>query len=449
MQAIILAGGMGTRLRPLTYTVPKPMLPVALEPAMAHTVRSLERAGFNEVIVTTNYLAEVVTEGIEEWGPPIPVRCVKEHKALGTAGCIKNLIDELDDEFLVIQGDAVADIDYERFLNFHREHEADVTISVMRVQDTREFGIVAVEDDGHITRFQEKPRPEEAFSNLANSGFYVLKKSTFDNVPANEEYDFSRQLFPALMAQGARFYAWEMRSYWVDIGRVQTYLEGNRHQIQGRAEVAADVRVPESSTLLPPFLIGEGTRIGEGCTIGPGAIIARRCTLGHGSRVSGSVLYDDVSIGENTRLTDCVVAKNAHLGDNVSIEPMSVIGEGCDIGSDVQVMAHSRVGPVVPVAAGTVVEGVVSPRMEKLESLQRKMAHAVGFRDLPHDQLIICSLLAAFGEMTARDLSQKAEIPFSRVHTVLLPLEADGLILSTMDVPKRYALSQEDPRLGA
>lgn len=443
MQAIILAGGMGTRLRPLTYTVPKPMLPVGGFPALAHTVRSLTSAGFTEVIVTTNYLADVVADGIRELNSPINVRCVKEEVALGTAGCIRNVIDELEDEFVVIQGDAVAEIDYTKFLKFHREKAADVTISVMHVQDTREFGIVAVDNEGRIERFQEKPRPEEAFSNLANSGFYIVKKSAFDDVPKDEEYDFSRQLFPALMAQGARFYAWEMKSYWVDIGRVQNYLEGNRHTILGRAEVAPDVVVPESATLLPPFIIGSGTTIASDCTIGPNTIIGKHCRIYKGARVSGSVLYEDVVIGSGARLTDCVVAANSFLGSNVSVEPMAVIGEGCEIGLDVLVTAHSRVGPVTPVAAGTVVEGVVTPRLEKLEGLQRTMSRVPEYKGLSHDQLAVCALLSVVGEMTARDIAGKADIPYSRVHSTLEALESRDLVLSTLDIPKRYALTQE------
>jgi NDP-sugar pyrophosphorylase family protein len=448
MQAIILAGGMGTRLRPLTYTVPKPMLPVAGRPALMHTVEALALAGFDEVIVTTNYLAEVVGEGIEAAKPPIPVRCIREAKALGTAGCVKNVIDDLREEFLVIQGDAVADIDYARFLAFHRQRGADVSISAMRVQDTREFGIMAVEEDGRITRFQEKPRPEEAFSNLANAGFYMLKRHIFDGVPRDEEFDFSRQLFPALMSSGARFYAWEMNSYWVDIGRVQNYLEGNRHRIRGRAEVAPGVSVPATATLLPPFLIEAGTRIGEGCTIGPNTIVGKNCVLGASTRVAGSVLFDDVAIGSDGRLTDCVIARHSRLGSGVSIEPLAVVGEGCDVGDEVSVAAHSRVGPVVSVVSGTCVEGVVAPRSEKLDGLQKAMSLSPQFADLPQDQLTICSLLATYGEMHARDLAGKAPIPFSRVHAVLEPLEEAGLILSTFDVPKRYALAREDFHLS-
>lgn len=443
MQAIILAGGMGTRLRPLTYTVPKPMLPIAGLPAMMHTVEALYAAGFGEVFITTNYLAEVVDEALKRLAPPIPVRCIREAKALGTAGCVKNVIDDLDDEFVVIQGDAVADIDYKRFLLFHRESRADVSIATMRVSDPREFGIVAVESDGRISRFQEKPKVEEAFSNLANSGFYVLKKSVFEGVPHGEEYDFSRQLFPQLMADGARFFAWEMNGYWIDIGRVQNYLEGNRHRMQGRAEVADGVYIPESTTLVPPFLIQQGSRIGENCTIGPNATIARNCSIGDGSRLAGAVLFDDVSVGANARLTDCVIARHSRLGANVSIEPLAIIGESCTVGDDVQVAAYSRVGPVISVADGTVVEGLMAPRSDKLEALGRAMARSPQFGHLPSEQILACSVLATFGEMTAREIALKGPIPFSKVRDVLDALEESGLALSTLDVPKRYALAKE------
>lgn len=449
MQAIILAGGMGTRLRPLTYTTPKPMLPVAGRPALAHTVEALAQAGCSEVIITTNYLADVVSDGLKAQNFGIPVRCINESKPLGTAGCVKNAIDELDEEFIVIQGDAVSDMRYHEFIDFHHDHNADVSISVMRVQDTREFGIVEIDAEQRILRFQEKPRPEEAFSNLANSGFYMIKRRVFDDVPKDEPYDFSRQLFPKLMSAGARFFAWEFRGYWVDIGRVQNYLEGNLHLIKGRAEVGAGAYIPESATLVPPFVIGADSRIGPGCVIGPGAIIGAGCMIGAGTKISGSVLYRDVWVGQGAQLNDCVIASHCRLGDGVTVEPMSVIGEDCEIGAGAQVCAHSRVGPVTPVAPGTVVDGVVSPRLDKLENLQRTMAHAPTYRDLPHEQLIVCSLLAVSGEMTARSMATAASIPFSRVHAVLAPLEEQGVILSTLDVPKRYALTGDNVQPAA
>lgn len=443
MQAVILAGGLGTRLRPLTYTIPKPMLPVANKPALMHTVEALAAAGFDEVIITTNFLAEAITAELSTMNTPLPVRCIKEDKPLGTAGCIKNIIEQLSDNFLVIQGDAVADIDYRALARFHQENSADVTISTIRVQDTREFGIVEADESGRILRFQEKPLPEEAFSNMANAGFYMIRKKVFDDVPQGEMYDFSRQLFPRLMEEGAQFFAWEMGGFWIDIGRIANYLEGNRHHIKGRAEIAAGVQVPESATLVAPFLIGPDAKIGEGAVIGPHAILAERCTIGEGARVSGSVLYHDVSLGAGARLSDCVVASSSSLGRDVVVEPMAIIGEGCEISDRVQVRAHSKVGPVTPVAPGTIVDGVLSPRLEKIENLQRVMQRAPIFKDLTPEQLRVCALLAEFGELTARAIAGAAQIPFSRVHSLLYPLEVQHVVISTLDMPKRYALTRE------
>jgi NDP-sugar pyrophosphorylase family protein len=430
MQAVILAGGMGTRLRPLTYTIPKPMLPVAGKPALVHTIEELAKAGFSEVIVTTNFLAEAITEGLRDLDLPLPVRCIKEDQPLG-------------DNFLVIQGDAVADIDYAALAQYHAEKNADVTISVMRVQDTREFGVVKCDENGRIERFQEKPRPEEAFSDLANSGFYMIKKWVFDDVPAGEVHDFSLQLFPRLMSQGAQFYAWKMNSFWIDIGRINNYLEGNLHRIKGMAEIAPDVQVPESATLVPPFLIGPGAKLGENVVIGPHAILSQRCSVGAGTHISGSILFNDITIGDNSRLSDCVVASSSKLGKNVTVEPMAIIGEGCDIGDRVQIRAHSKVGPVVPVATGNVVDGILSPRLERIESLQRVLESTPFFRDLTPEQLRVCSLLAEFGELTARAIADNARVPFSKVHSILYPLEVKHIILTTLDMPKRYALTRE------
>jgi NDP-sugar pyrophosphorylase family protein/CheY-like chemotaxis protein len=447
MQAIILAGGMGTRLRPLTYTVPKPMLPIAGKPALARIAQELADCGFSEVFITTNYLAEVIEDGLREYSQkgnlPIPVHCIREETPLGTAGCVRNALDRLEDEFLVIQGDAVADVDFERLLRFHHERDADITITTIRVRDPRDFGILETEDDGRILRFQEKPRLEEAFSDQANAGFYMMKKSVFNGVPLGEPYDFSKQLFPRLMEQGKRFYAFEIGSYWVDIGRPQSYIEGNRHAIAGRAEVAADVVVPESVTLLPPFVIGAGTKLGEGCIIGPGAIIGARCVIGDRARMAGGVLFDGVTVGARARLDECIVATRSRIGEGAIIGALAVIGEGCDIGPLAEVAPHSRVGPIVPVAAGTVVEGVLMPSEQRIDGMQRFTFDTPATENLPRDQRLVFALLVEFGEMTAYELVRATSLGLDPVCDALDALEARGLVLSTLDVPKRYALTRE------
>jgi len=445
MQAIILAGGSGTRLRPLTYTTPKPMLPIGGRPAVVRIAEDLAQAGFTEVFVTTNYLAEVIEERLQQYSLSIPIRCIREDKPLGTAGCVKNAIDFLGDEFLVIQGDAVADVDYAALLAFHRARQADVTITTIRVQDPREFGIVDADEDGRIRRFQEKPRLEDAFSDLANAGFYVVRKSIFDNVPAGEPFDFSKDLFPLLMDQGKRFFAFELSGYWVDIGRPQSYLEGNAHALKGCAEVAEDVEIPADVTLVPPFIISAGTQLGAGCVIGPNSVIGRGCRIGARSQISGSVLFDDVSTGESSRLHDCVVATRSHIGARAIVGALAIIGDGCDIGVEAEVAPYSRVGPITPVASGTIVEGVVSPRIDRLSSLQRAVAAAPGGANFDQDQRFIYGLLAEFGELSMTETVRISGLDPDIVNINLDYLEAKGFVLTTLDRPRRYALTREIP----
>lgn len=447
MQAIILAGGMGTRLRPLTYTLPKPMLPIAGRPALVHIVESLAEAQCDEVIITTNYLAELIEDNLSRLNLPIPVRCVKEDKPLGTAGCIKNLIDDLDDEFIVVQGDAVADIDYRAFLRSHRERQADVSLAVMRVGDTREFGICETDEWGRILRFQEKPRPEEAFSNLANAGFYILSKNMFEQVPAGIPFDFGRQLFPALMEQGCQFYAWELSGFWIDIGRINNYLKGNMYMIEGRSSVAPDVVIPEGTTLIAPYIIGPGAKIGAKCTLGPGVVVGAHCSIGDDVHVTNSVLFDNVALGSKSRLTECVIGAGSRLGRDVTIEPLAVVGQGCEVGNGVQVGAHSRVGPVTPVAAGTLIEGVIEPRLQRLNGLQRIAVAGPVMEKLMPDEREVYALLAEYGEMTARDIAETSTLSLLRVMTVLHSLEKQDLALSTQDHPRRYALTSEEQNL--
>lgn len=367
MQAIILAGGSGTRLRPLTYTTPKPMLPVANRPALSRTVDALARAGFSEVIITTNYLAGRVSEWLETLETPIPVRCIEENTPLGTAGCVKNCIDDLGDEFLIVQGDAVADVDYSAFLAFHRARKAQVSISAMRVTDTRDFGIMQTGAQGRIERFQEKPAPHEAFSDLANAGFYLVQKSIFDHVPHGVFFDFSRQLFPLLMAEGARFFAWEMDGYWIDIGQIAPYWAANQRLLHDQARdhpdscVAPDARIDASCILRAPVLIGAGARLEANCVIGPNTIIGADCVVHAGAQLEGAILHHDVEIGADSRLHNCIIGAHSRLDERVTVEEMAVVGAGSFVGAEARLCEQSQVGPCIVVAPEASIEGVLPP----------------------------------------------------------------------------------------
>ncbi len=440
MQAIILAGGMGTRLRPLTYTLPKPMLPVAGRAAIAHIVEALARAGCDDVIITTNYLASLVEERLKRLSFPIPVRCVEEFKPLGTAGCVRNLWDDLEDEFLIIQGDAVADIDYAAFLSFHRQKQADVSIAVMQVADTREFGVCDVEGDGRIRRFQEKPRPEDAVSDLASSGFYVLKKAMFEPVPHGQPFDFARELFPILMEQDARFFGWRLNGFWIDIGRVSTYLAANTRLIDGRCAVAPDAQIAPDAKCVAPFTIGAGSKIASGAQVGPGTVIGANCFVGESAHVVGSVVYDEVSLGAHVHLNACVVGARCRLGRDARVEAGAVVGEGCDIGAGAVVGPQTRLGPHVPLAPGALLEGVLEPRPQKLDALARALSSGRALASLLPDEREVHALLSEGGDLSARDIADAAAIPLFRVLAVLHSLERCHLIRSDGGQPPLYSL---------
>ncbi len=441
MQAIILAGGMGTRLRPLTYTLPKPMLPVAGRPALAHLVEALALAGCREVIITTNYLAESVELGLSRLNLPIPVACVKEDKPLGTAGCVANLFDRLDDRFLIIQGDAVSDIDYAAFWASHAAQEADVSIAVMRVADTREFGVCDVDSTGRIRRFQEKPRPEEAFSDLASSGIYVLEKRLFENVPRGVPFDFARGLFPDLMGAGAHFQAWRMNGFWLDIGKNETYVEGNLKLIEGKTAIAPDAHIAPGATLVAPYSIGASARIGSGARVGPGAVVGARTVVGEGAHVEKSVLFDDVSVGPEAQLSGCILATRVRVGRAARVEAGAVVGEGCDVGAGAIVSTGTRLGPHTPLAAGAFLEGVLEPRASKLGALVRVLEAGATLDARTLDEREAYATLAEGGGWGAREVADATNLPLYRVLAALHGLERAELVVSNASHPPMYLLA--------
>ncbi|BCM89136.1 UTP--glucose-1-phosphate uridylyltransferase [Abditibacteriota bacterium] len=447
MQAIILAGGMGTRLRPLTYTLPKPMLPVAGRPALAHLVEALAEAGCREVIITTNYLAEIVENQLTRLSLPIPVRCVKEHKPLGTAGCVRNLYDELEERFLIIQGDAVADINYGAFWDFHAQSQADVSIAVMRVADTHEFGVCDVDSSGRIRRFQEKPRPEEAFSDLASSGIYVLEKKMFERVPDGVPFDFARQLFPDLMERHAKFFAWRMNGFWLDIGKSETYLQGNLKLIEGQSRVAPDATVAPDAVLVPPYSIGSNSKIGAGARIGPGAVIGARCVVGENASIEKSVVHDDVSIGPKARLEECVIASKSRVGRESHIETGAVIGESCDVGASAIVSNGTRLGPHTPLAPGAFLEGVLEPRSQKLSAIVRVLEAGARLEALLPDEREAYAVLAEGEELSARQIAETTALPLYRVLAALHALERAELLAVSSVHPPLYSVPRAQSSL--
>jgi len=305
MKAMVLAAGLGTRLRPLTFELPKPMVPVLDRPVMAHIVDLLDRHGYTDVIANLHYFPETIRE---YFGDRLVYR--EEPELLGTAGGVRNCADFLDgDTFLIISGDALTDIDLDAFVARHKQAGGIGTLAVKRVENTREFGVVLHDADGRITGFQEKPDPAEALSDLGNCGMYLFEPEIFDYFPRTEFVDWANDVFPALLANDVPFHIHEIDEYWNDVGSLSELKEGTFDAMQGALRV--ELRGEE---IAEGVRICEGTELTDATLIEPPVWIGRDVTIAPGVRLQGPLaIGDGVTIGEGAALKDSVVLPGTEI----------------------------------------------------------------------------------------------------------------------------------------
>ncbi|MDQ3147030.1 MAG: NDP-sugar synthase, partial [Actinomycetota bacterium] len=275
MKAVIMAGGEGTRLRPLTSSQPKPMLPIVNRPMMEHIVRLLARHGFEDIVVTVAFLADHIRSYFGD-GSELGVRItyVTEDTPLGTAGSVRNAIGHLDERFLVISGDVLTDIDLSEVVAAHDRRDAVATIGLTAVENPLEFGIVILREDGSIERFLEKPTWGQVFSDTVNNGIFVLEPEVFDFIEKGRPVDFSSEVFPALLERGKPLFGHVCEGYWEDVGTLEAYARAHRDVLDGRVEL--DV---------PGFRLDEGMWLGEGADVDPEAQIDGPAVVGDNTRV--------------------------------------------------------------------------------------------------------------------------------------------------------------------
>lgn len=304
MQAVILAGGEGTRLRPLTYTTPKPLLPICNIPFLEHQLALMQRHGITDAILLTGYLAdqfESFAARMKERG--INLAISKEDKPLGTCGAVASVRNRLDGTTIVFNGDVLTDLDLGALIASHREREAALSLTLKPVDDTGPYGLVPLDDQGRVQQFIEKPPPEIARAGgLINAGTYALEPSILDEVPDGVAWSFERQLFPSLVEQGARVYGFVSDAYWLDIGTPERYRQAHWDLIAGKSSF------PRSDGSV---LIGSGSSIDPGASVGPEACLGRNVVVEDDASVTGSVLMDDVRIKRGASVTDCIIGPGA------------------------------------------------------------------------------------------------------------------------------------------
>lgn len=324
MRAMVLAAGLGTRLRPMTYSVPKPMIPVLNRPVMEHIIELLAGQGFDEIIANLHWFPDAIKSHFgdgSDFGAKLSYSY--EDDLLGTAGGVHGAREFLGDTFVVISGDALTDIDLVAMREFHDSHEGVATLATKKVEDTSEFGVVITDDQLRIQGFQEKPDPAEALSDLANCGIYMFDREIFDFFPEPEasklwapghppEFaDWALDVFPALMESGVPFYAHEVDAYWNDVGTISEFIQGSFDGLTGAVDLRIDEPEIESGQWIAegtdldgveisgPVLIGPGCRIERGAVLSGPLVIGAGCTIGSGARVKEAVLLDktDVNAG--------------------------------------------------------------------------------------------------------------------------------------------------------
>ncbi len=372
MQAVIMAGGEGTRLRPLTSLRPKPMVPIVNQPVMEHIIGLVKHHGIEDVVATVAFLPKVIQDYFgdgEEWG--IKIAYALEEAPLGTAGSVKNAESLLEREtFLVISGDALTDFDLTEVIDFHREKGGAVTVALKSVPDPLEYGVVITAEDGRIERFLEKPSWGQVFSDTINTGIYVVEPWVLDLIPEGTAYDFSSQLFPLLMEQGHALYGCVLDGYWCDVGSRETYVQAHRDVLDGEAMVyvpgvlareglwiGEGAKIDPDATLGDHVVLGRNVNVRAGAVIGDYTVVGDNCVIGTDTRVSHSVLWSDTFVGMGSQVAGAVLCRRvdvrarAQVDMGVVIGDETMVGRGAHVLTDVQVYPYKRIEPAAVVSA--------------------------------------------------------------------------------------------------
>ncbi|MDQ4131289.1 MAG: NDP-sugar synthase [Actinomycetota bacterium] len=315
MKAMVLAAGLGTRLQPLTFELPKPMMPVLDRPVMAHIVQLIGRQGFDELVANLHHYPDAIRGYFGD-----RLEYSYEDEPLGTAGGVRHAADFFGEETItVVSGDALTDVDLTVLLERHRTAGGIATLTVKRVPDTREFGVVVNDEEGRVQGFQEKPEPDEALSEVANCGIYCFEREIFDYFPDEASVDWASDVFPALLEHDVPFYVHETEGYWNDIGNIDELRQGTYDMMEGRVglevrgeEVAEGVRVGEGSSVdaaedvQPPVWIGQNCRIGERVTLMGPVVVGDGCSVGDGASVRDSIMLPGTEVAEGGVLIGAV-----------------------------------------------------------------------------------------------------------------------------------------------
>jgi mannose-1-phosphate guanylyltransferase / phosphomannomutase len=471
VKALVMAGGEGTRLRPMTANQPKPLLPVANKPIMEHVLRLLKRHGFAETVVTVQFFAPLVRNYFgdgEDVG--MSLQYATEEIPLGTAGSVKNAEDALrSGPFLVISGDALTDIDLSALVAYHKKQGALVTVALARVPNPLEFGIIIAGDDGRIQRFLEKPSWGQVFSDTVNTGIYVMEPEVLAEVPAGEPVDWSSDVFPRLVKAGAALHGWVADGYWQDVGTHESYLKAQADVLSGQVEaeidgfeispgiwVAEGAEVDPEAVLTGPLCVGDYAKIEAGAELREFTVVGSNVVVKEGAFLHRAVVHNNVYIGQGATLRGCVICKKTDIMASARIEEGAIVGDECLIEPEAYLSAGVKVYPFKTIEAGAVVNTSVIWE----SSAQRTLFGPRGVSGLVNVEITpeLCVRLAsAYASTlrkgatvtTSRDVSRAARALKRAIHGALNASAINVVDLEAQPLPvARFRTARSDASGG-
>jgi mannose-1-phosphate guanylyltransferase/phosphomannomutase len=369
MKAVVMAGGEGSRLRPLTLGRPKPMVPIATKPVMQHNLDLLKRYGITEVVVTVQYLASAIQDYFGD-GSQLGMKIVYsvEESPLGTAGSVKLAQKHLTDTFIIISADALTDFDLSQIINFHKEKQALATLTLYRVPNPLEYGVIITREDGEIVQFLEKPSWGEVFSDTVNTGIYVVEPEILDYFEPNKVFDFSQDLFPMMLKKGDPLYGFIAPGYWCDVGNLQEYLRANADLLTGKVGIplpgkhmGGGIWVDEGAEISPdaqlygPVCIGREAKIKNGAVVHGPSVIGEYSVVDSRSHVVRSIVWNNSYLGERVELHGAIVGKQCHVQSKAVIFEGAVIGDNTVVRDGAIIQPNVKIWPNKEIETGATV----------------------------------------------------------------------------------------------
>ena len=370
MQAVIMAGGFGTRLRPITCSIPKPMAPMANKPMLCHIINLLKQYNFHDMTMMLYYQPEIITNYFgdgKKYG--VNIKYLRPESDLGTAGSVKFAHNNINDTFIVISGDVLTDFDLSKAVEYHKQKKAIATMVLTRVNNPLQFGVVITDNDGKVERFLEKPSWGEVFSDTINTGIYILEPEVFNYIPDDKSFDFSKDLYPLLLKEKKALYGYIAEGYWKDIGnhdeyrlahydildgKVKIELDGKKIKVGGKEIIAGKNAVIGSKVEVDgQVILGDNVTIEDGAKISR-SVIGSNSKIGAGAEVLGSILWDNVSMGAEARLKEDVIGSSTKIGNRAVVQVGTIIADECRIGSDAIIRTNLRIWPHKIVEAGAI-----------------------------------------------------------------------------------------------